>query len=364
MAAIAPGQTANCSNPVLDVYFQGAGILTDVASLEYIIFDNTNQNSPVQVYPSSGRATVNLADCPTGGRLSKGHYCASWTVPDDEVIGSHAITWFFKLTNTSPEQTFTETFEVLPVVGGSSDNDYCLVSDLRSEGVTTTDADDARCQMMISMASRYIERITRRFFNPRSLTVDQNGNGSGTHFYDQPVIAIDSINITIEGISFSGQPIDLNDVAIYNRHITQNLLSPDDRDNPRVQFKRADPEFARLHALLGRRIFYEGKLNIRTIGVFGYTDFDGSQLGKTPDLIKWACIQLAFRNLIKLSSVDDRFERLNYNNIKRMRTRDQEIEYNGRNINGSGLSQGPFSGDNEIDQILMMYIKAPDIRIV
>ena len=47
---------------------------------------------------------------------------------------------------------------------------YASVDDLRAEGVTDAVATDARLGALIGLASRYIERVTGRFFEPRGLT--------------------------------------------------------------------------------------------------------------------------------------------------------------------------------------------------
>ncbi|HVW29217.1 MAG TPA: hypothetical protein VHC69_27815 [Polyangiaceae bacterium] len=47
--------------------------------------------------------------------------------------------------------------------------DYAMVADLRAEGVSTAAASDARLEQLIARASRYVERITARFFEPRCI---------------------------------------------------------------------------------------------------------------------------------------------------------------------------------------------------
>ncbi len=167
----------------------------------------------------------------------------------------------------------------------------------------------------------------------------------------------------MEGISFTDQPVDLNDVSIYNRAVSQNLTRPDDRANPRISFKRPDREFARLHALIGERVFYQGKQNVRVKGVFGYTDWDGTSLGKTPDLICHACKLLVIKKIAPLGDTDAQADAQGAGAIRRLKTRDQEIEYQNRKAVG-GLTEGPFTGDFEIDNILMMFARPMDIAVI
>ena len=130
MPALARGQTSDCANPVLDIFTQVSGVLTDVAALSFQIFDVSDpgkQQTPVQVYPTVAgtSAPSNVIDlCPAGDKLSTGRFVARWTPPLDAAIGTYEIRWAFKLTATSPEQAFREEFEVLPEVTGFASTGY------------------------------------------------------------------------------------------------------------------------------------------------------------------------------------------------------------------------------------------------
>src|SRR5579859_1138563 len=142
MPALGLGESIGCLNPALDIFLQVAGVLTDPTSIAFQIFDDTS-GTPVQVYPVSGQQALDLSDCPTGQRLSVGHFAAVWTVPSLANIGGWEIRWFVQMTPSGPSVEYVEPFEVLSIIGTSSDV-YCTVLDLRNEGVTTGQASDDR----------------------------------------------------------------------------------------------------------------------------------------------------------------------------------------------------------------------------
>lgn len=369
MPAIALNQASDCSNPLIDVFIirETSGVSIDVAELEWRILDLTGGEPGVQVEPAGPGPTftaANVAACPTGDRLSLGRYVMNFTIPGGFNVGTHRIEWRFREVLLGTQFKSLEEFEVLDIpIGVGGDDVYATVQSMRDEGLTVAQADDATVLQRLTDASRIIDNVTGRFFIPHTDEYFLDGSGHSKLFLQQPIIAITEIEITVEGINFTDQPIDLNDVAIFNRHLSQNLRRPDDRDHPQIAFKSADPEFARLHALLGQRVFYEGQQNIRVSGLFGYTDFDGTSTGKTPDLIARATRMIAFQNMAPLSDPDASFDAANSNNIRRLKTRDQEVEYQNKKLVG-GLTEGPFTGDIRIDNLLLMFMRPMDIAAV
>jgi len=123
------GETSDCSSPKLDVFFTIGGVATDVAVLEFQIFDIADELLPIQVFPLSGREPVNVVDpCPVGGRLGSGHYVATYTVDNLEVLGPHEVRWFYRLLVSSPEEVFAEQFEVLLVSASTSTDPATIAS--------------------------------------------------------------------------------------------------------------------------------------------------------------------------------------------------------------------------------------------
>jgi len=338
MGALAIGQSSSCANPILDLYTQVAGVATNVAQLEFQIFDQTG-SSPVQVYPAvvGERASVDVAqDCPAGDRIATGRYVARWTVPSGTTPGTHRITWFIKLTLSSGEQVYSEEFEVLPEVEATSvDDAYAFVSQLRADGVTTQQASDSRLLALIEEASRTIDALTGLFFAPRPLTIDVDGAAGPTLFLEMPIISIAQVLI-------DDAELELDGLVVYNRHLTQRLLRPDDRRNPKIVRR-------------GCARWRPGLQNTRIVGVFGFTDPTGAPLsqGRLPLEINRACRLLVVRELELLAS-PDRIASRRQNDIRSETTRDQSVTY-GERRGSTAVPLYGSTGDPEIDAILARY---------
>lgn len=361
MPALARGQSSSCAAPILDLFTQVNGALMDVSVLKFQIFDVSdaiNQNNPVQVYPTQPgeRASVNVFElCPNGDKLSTGHFVARYTAPIDAAIGTHRIQWFFKLTDSSPEQTFSEEFEILPEVTGTAQLAYCFVQDLRDEGYLREKFSDDRVLTRIEFASRYIDSVTERFFEPRAMTLELDGNGSSELLLDQPIIGIEEVTIIEQGLG--GIPLigtaDPSSYRVYNRHLTEKLLKPDDRENPKISFLEDN---APARPLLGYGfIFPKGVQNIRVKGVFGYTEADGSPTGRTPILIREVCKRLVIRELPLLSEISQREDVDRRHRLLSERTRDQSYTLDRPTLYGA------FTGDPTIDNILIQFKRPADL---
>jgi len=360
MPALAREQSSDCTNPVLDIFTAVSGVLTDVEVLEFQIFEKvTTPGTPVQVFPATpgDREPVDVTTlCPTGDKISTGRYVAKWTVPISEPIGTHEIRWFFKLTATSNEQTAKEEFEVLASVTASFGEGYCSIADLRAEGVTVAMADDAFLQERIALASRMIDQFTGRFFDNRTLSFTLDGSGQPSMHLEQPIVAIS--DVFIDDVAFLS-----SDIIVYNRHISENLRYPNDADNPRIEIRQ--PLDDDLLFKIGLKKFPEGQQNIRIDGLFGYREHDGSSEGRVPLMICWACKLLTIRNIAKLADLDGVSTYQNAWRITELKTRDQTIKWaaaSGTTLGRRGV--GRFTGDPEIDTILMGFRRPPTMRSV
>jgi len=344
--ALGRTQTSDCSNPELDLYVAIDGVLADVAQLEFAIFEKVTTGDPVQVYPETGRQSVVVGElCPVGEKLGTGHYVATYTVPDTEPIGTHEIRWWFKVTPLSIEQMFREEFEVLHEAVPSGQVGYCFVSDLRAEGVPESDFSDSRCARAISLASREIDRLTGRFFAPRELEVTRDGEGGAMLFFEHPIIAVEEMRIDDE-------TSDLLDFVVYNRHVTQNLTDPDDRSNPKIEVLQARPDTVYWDRVYGRRVFPRGQQNIFVKGVFGFTEYDGTSQGRTPEEIRYVATLLSMRYLRPAWESED--ETSGVGPVQSIKTRDQQITYaNPANLGRQGV--GPLTGDPAIDRVLLAH---------
>lgn len=362
--AIGSVDTSSATDPILDLWIQvplvvddGTGAtlsqLAAPVSLAWSIASvSTETEGLAPAVVATG--TVDLTADKVAGVV--GHYAAA-TAPADwstSLPGRYAITWSFVLVLGGPTGRARREFDL---VAGSAPADlchaaYCLVSDMREEGVRAKDASDMRLLRSIHLASRAIEGYTGRFFEPRYQSISSDGTGGRAVQFDDPLIAVQGISL--------GNPVQSNvglgSLRLYNRHITARLTNPDDRDNPMVEFVHYRDIFGRQRSasidspLFGvpfRDLFFPaGVQNVNVTGLWGYTDWDGSPCGATPYMIRHACKLIVQREWRKLTD-DLRDDRKRYR-LTSERTRDQSY-------NLDKVTEGPFTGDREIDDILLRF---------
>ncbi len=346
--AIARNDVSSSTNPVLDLLYLNSGALTDVEQLEFQVFD-LSTGAAVQTYPVSGRQAVNVAGA---DHLSLGRYAAAWTVPNGEPLGRHRIVWFARRLIASPEQRFEEEFDVLVSGARWPGPAYALISDLRDEGFTTTALTDARAATLIRRASLMIERWTHRFFEPRILAPTITGYSAAALRLDIPIIAVSATSIDSVEVA-------ADSYRVYNRHIAEGLLIPDDRIDPRIVFSG-------VFAAGLPSWFYSGAWTslprgVQLSGVFGYTDPDPLwPAGRTPELIRLATMMLVAKEQTLIADTATRIEDQLAGQVREVRTRDQSISYGGSSASGTYAS-GEFTGDARLDEIIVMFMAGPAI---
>ncbi len=375
MPSLGRGETNSITNIVLDLFVavQAGPVLTDVAQLRFRIEDISTpvkRATPVQVFPVGVLGTFFELD-PTnpspgpgpnpGVRIGVGHYFAPYTVDLAEPIGDHRIVWEFNNTTLSPAETLTEEFFVtaaaVPVA-----TQYCTIADVRAEGFAetlgtppvATDWTDTRISLLIDLASRYIDAMTERWFEPRVFTSANqfkvDGKGGRVLFFPIPIIAITKIEIEDQGATAAlPTAVDLAEIRTYNRHMSNQTL-PDDRENPRIEFLRDRQRTLSAANLLQRGGHWtKGKQNVLIEGTLGYTDWDAVVAdGVTPNLIKRACCLLVIRD-IELEEGVDAVARRNRFRIISDKEGDTTIRL--QNL----WLKGHLTGDLNIDMILARY---------
>lgn len=137
---------------------------------------------------------------------------------------------------------------------------YVTASECKAEGIDPST--DPRLNSIIAKAQKIVERVTGRYFEPRSLTIKVDGSGTPYMRFDIPIIAITSVKE-------NGVLVDPTTYIVYNHHLSGNV-HPDDRDDPRIE-RTEGLEFP----LEARPNWTVGKENYEVTGVFGYTDWDG-----------------------------------------------------------------------------------------
>lgn len=391
--ALGPNDSSSAANPILDLWVQvplivddgtGAAVsqLAEPVSASWAIFAITSDaqaQSPVQV--ASGN--VDLTTDMVNGQV--GHYAATtqvsqWAMPGQGPpplpFGRYQIVWTYTILVGQGAQgqgnaqwahdvvkTATRDFDLIQ--GGAPPalvtGAYATVSDLRDEGLLTTDASDLRLLRNIAMASRFVERSTGRFFEPRLQRQTVDGTGGRAIQTGDPLIALVSLTL--------GNPVQstigLGSLRLFNRHLTERMTNPDDRDDPRIEFVHFKDIFGRQRSasvdspLFGvpfRDLFFPaGVQNVNVTALFGYTEWDGSSVGDVPYLLRHAVKLIVFREFRQLMD-DDRDERKRHR-LTAEKVRDQSYQLD-------KLSEGPYTGDREIDDILLsmrrpMMIGAP-----
>jgi hypothetical protein len=241
--------------------------------------------------------------------------------------------------------------------------DYATVQQMRDEGVTVAQASDPQLLAKVQRASRLIERWTGRWFYPRAGVFLMDGKTTGILQIGPPIISISEIRLLGQGsvfITSSNEIVDLTQVRVFNRHLTEEMFDPDDRNDPRIQWLRFDPYLSRGRSpeIFSAGLFPLGVQNIQVTGMFGYTDPDGSPTGKTPDLINFACMLMVVRDLPMLADVDARDESRNRARVISLTTRGQSIAWSpNKTTNG-------WTGDREIDDLIASFRRPPTLGAV
>lgn len=337
--AIAPGDTFSTDNPIFETFVATNAFLVDPFALSFQIFDATNEDvAPVQVFPTTpgDRQNVDL----TADKLGTGHFAATWTAPGDLATGKHVIRWYCAITDGSAELAWTRDFDVLPFVPDAFVDAYALVADVRAEGVAAS-TKTVRIAESLARSAELIREWTGHDFTPRKKLLNVDVYRSNVVPLNEPICAIEYIRH--DG---SATDIDRESYRVYARHLSQTMHSEDDRDSPRIEMTACT---------LG----WMGSQEIVISGVFGYTtrELRGCPVGATPPAIRRANILLALRDLPKAATQG--IDPSKAQTIKREKTREQEVEYDtGATGQTASGTYAPFTGDPEIDRLLLTYCQA------
>lgn len=249
---------------------------------------------------------------------------------------------------------------------------YLTVQDMRDEGVPASVTDQWLLKR-IGIASRFIEAATKRWFYPKAQTITVDGKGGPKVLLGNPIIHITKVTFETAPFYPSSLEIEPDLLKVYNRHLTENLLDPDDRNNPKIEMFHPSESLyqdSSYRARWGRLIFPEGVKNISIEGEFGYTDPDPDEVvapgewprGKTPEMLLHCCKLLVMRELDKMAATSARFDTRNRNRLTSERTRDQAYTLGGGGGSSMGAPSGSgFTGDPEIDSLLAYFTRPPSL---
>lgn len=396
MISLVPGQVSSPTSPGLIFISQVVGQAVPAASLAFRILDIHTpelEAVPVQIYPVSGPPQpVDLVNDILQVRTSAGYvpgldqmntlagfYSADWTVPDDLPVGKYLIEWTYLLTNPTsstvsyvntenpPSGVVRKVFEV--VAAGSVETNlalsaynspqalYSLVTDARAFLGCGNDVTDVALKRLIMKASAMVERVTGRYFEPRYTTQRLGGNSARKLQLGSPIVTISSVGIDTEPTQSGDLVVELDLLRIYNRHLSQGMIDPDDRDSPMLEFVHSDDlygiRFVPFRGISLRSLAWPiGVQNVHARGFYGYTDPDGSPWGETPELIQHVTRLICAREIHKVGT--DRREDAQWRwRVTNEKTRDTSIEM------VDPRKWGEWFGDPEIDSLLASFVRPP-----
>jgi hypothetical protein len=377
--ALVPGQVVSPSSATRLVFISNAfGQALAAESLSYAIFDPSGE----QVFPTpSGTQPVDLVNdvlVDSQGNpldpqaLTAGFYAARWTVPSDAAPGRWRIDWTFNLTLPSsdtftasssefpPNGTCSKFFEVVTTAPPPFLRRYVFNCDLREDLGCRQDVSDARLFRLAALASTMIDRVTGRFFEPAFAVKRLGGNSSRKLQLGDVIVTISSVGIDTEPTQQGDLVVELDLLRIYNRHLSQLMLDPDDRENPMLEFVHSDDlygiRFIPFRGISLRSLAWPvGVQNVHVRGYFGFTDPDGSPWGDTPQMIQHATKLLVARELPLLKETSKREDAQQSWRKIQEKTRDLMIQL------ADPRKWGQWFGDPEIDSILASYVRPPRI---
>jgi hypothetical protein len=203
---------------------------------------------------------------------------------------------------------------------------YATVQELRDEGVTEAQASDSRLTTLLAEATETVDHLTGWFFEPRQMEIRLDGRGR--QLIEPPIVPIAIQELWVEGV----------------------LLPP---ERYRVWGAPVPPRFSAPRIeLLGAR-FPTGQGNVLARGTWGYTEHDGTELGRTPWAIRRAAMLIVMRLLPRIGDQDAVQEARDWWRVLEQRTRDQSVKF----AAVSASSSAPRSGDPEVDALLAHYTR-------
>jgi hypothetical protein len=262
-----------------------------------------------------------------------------------------ADTWYRVFFHKDPDVASDPSVAVKGNGGGR----YLTITAVRTAGVTESEHDDAHVLEVIRDVERDVFGHTRRVFYPQSKTLRVDGSGDRLLLLREEIIQVDEIEVV--GVDYPTTPattIEVGNTTVYNRHLTEGMVDPDDRESPKL----ARPFGA---------VWPTGRQNIQLTGWFGCTELGwdeepgetavGSQLpvnrGEAPrDLLK-AMIRMVVRGLPLQADVDDVTDMENMGRVTKWKTRYEEVTYASAGAHGRPVGQ--ITGDEVVDRALARW---------
>lgn len=224
---------------------------------------------------------------------------------------------------------------------------YATVADVQDHGAPST-VSEARIEEALEVASRYIDEVTRLFFEERTAkTYILDGRGTA-------ILELPAPCLTLTSVEADDQVVDLTGIVNRNR-------PPEDGSGdywwPRLEWKSSPLRMERAFGPRFRQIWPMGEQNIEVTGDFGFVVASPSASGLvTPPLIRRACIMLVARMTNDLASAAG--QPPGAGNVI------SETIGNYSYTLASAIAAGALTGDPEIDSLLLRYTRAMTVEAV
>lgn len=157
--------------------------------------------------------------------------------------------------------------DLSPAIQGIDGGLYCTLQDIRDEGITVDELDDARAIKLSTAWQQWFEDMSGNFFVPKEATVDFDGDGTKMLQLPMPIIEVSELYINDDFTN----AVDPSRYAVYSGRGPVR----DDRRNPKIVLKTSSSS-TRIYTSSGGSVFEIGNLNQRVVGTWGYTESDGS----------------------------------------------------------------------------------------
>lgn len=303
-------------------------------------------------------------------------YFASFSTALTDALGWYRVRWTFTRPNgqvETRESKFRMLDEAHPLVYGP-----VQIQDLIDEGVPLAPAMGGFSMEVaarkLEKAYRFVENFTCRHFQPTLQSFAADGKGGRMLRLRQPIIHVTKVCVEhwdsypALGCKDNGHCYD--DLRIYNRHIRQCLMSPDDREAPKIDFDGCSSLWGR-RGTYGRHSYRQNdpaamfnrfpsyQQNVCIEGIFGYTDNDGTLYGCTPAAITEVTILLTMKDLPGLWAATDGGTAMTTTGpVYQKKTFDQSITFAPLQFAADGAGSaygGVITGDPRVDRILAQY---------
>lgn len=360
MRGLARGETSSTTNPVLQLFSRQGGFLVDIYSGSFVIEDIRAPGAdPVEKVAATA---LTVAD-----KVSTGCYAipsgstAAWN------IGTHRVTVSYVLEDGGPTYKQIIDFEILDVIDWPASGAFVSYISSRNaylDGYVVETTTPQQIHRHTSEVSHAIEQWTRRWFEPRFITLRTNGGPGRTILLDNPIIAVADVTSVWDEDGSYVHPHTY--YKVFNRHL-DGFFDVDDRKNPKIEITSTAGLITR-EARLAAAAWPSGVQNLEVSGVFGYTDADfdptdGAVLiGHAPVDLSRACGVLMGRQISDPGLTNPMT--WSPGSVRSYRTRYQSVTFGGGGSSSSGGGGGggggggdALSGDPLIDAILVKYYR-------